>query len=95
VIVNDNTTDETIAPVGRMTDSRMRLVNRSKPNGVGLALQDGYRAATGWYILSMDRDFMEILPQLRPLFRAVADGHNGAHREPFLARIDPGQLFVI
>jgi SAM-dependent methyltransferase len=78
VIVNDNSTDETAAVVGRMTDSRIRLVNRSKPNGVGRALKDGYRAATGRYILSMDCDFIEILPQLRPLFRAVANGHDGA-----------------
>jgi glycosyltransferase involved in cell wall biosynthesis/2-polyprenyl-3-methyl-5-hydroxy-6-metoxy-1,4-benzoquinol methylase len=78
VIVNDNSTDETAAIVGRMTDSRIRLVNRSKPNGVGRALKDGYRAATGRYILSMDCDFIEILPQLRPLFRAVANGHDGA-----------------
>ena len=78
VIVNDNSTDKTAAVVGRITDSRVRLLDRSMPNGVGRALKDGYRAATGRYILSMDCDFIEILPQLRPLFRAVANGHDGA-----------------
>jgi dolichol-phosphate mannosyltransferase len=80
VIVNDNSTDETAEVVGRLAASepRIRLVNRSKPNGVGLALKDGYRAATGKYILSMDCDFVEILPQFRSLFRAVAEGHDGA-----------------
>jgi hypothetical protein len=78
VVVNDNSTDETAAVVRRITDSRVRLVNRSKPKGVGRALKDGYQAATGRFILSMDCDFVEILPQLRPLFRAVADGHDGA-----------------
>ncbi|HEY2646193.1 MAG TPA: glycosyltransferase, partial [Candidatus Acidoferrales bacterium] len=80
IIVNDNSTDET-AEVGRrlaMTEPRVRLVNRSKPNGVGLALRDGYRAATGKYILSMDCDFVKILPQLRSMFRVIAEGHDGA-----------------
>jgi glycosyltransferase involved in cell wall biosynthesis len=80
VIVNDNSTDDTAAVVGRLmaSDSRVRLVNRLQPCGVGRALADGYRAATGRYILSMDCDFIEILPQLRGLFRAVAEGHDGA-----------------
>ncbi len=80
IIVNDNSTDNTAEEVARAAqcDPRVRLVNRSMPNGVGLALKDGYRAATGKYILSMDCDFVHILPQLRGLFRVVAEGHDGA-----------------
>jgi dolichol-phosphate mannosyltransferase len=80
IIVNDNSTDETAAVVERISasEARVRLINRNKPNGVGLALRDGYRAATGRYILSMDCDFVEILPQFRNIFRAVAEGHDGA-----------------
>lgn len=80
VIVNDNSTDATAEIVTRLArpNPRVRLVNRSKPNGVGLALRDGYREATGRYILSMDCDFVEILPQLRGLFGAVAQGRDGA-----------------
>lgn len=80
IIVNDNSVDDTAEVVGRVaaSDTRVRLINRSKPNGVGLALRDGYRAATGQYILSMDCDFVEILPQFRGLFRVIADGHDGA-----------------
>lgn len=80
IIVNDNSTDATGDVVRGLerTEPRVRLVNRSKPNGVGLALRDGYRAATGKYILSMDCDFVDILPQLRNLFRIVAEGHDGA-----------------
>jgi len=80
IIVNDNSNDGTAEVVERLatSDARVRLINRSKPNGVGLALRDGYRAATGQYILSMDCDFVEILPQFRGLFRVIAEGHDGA-----------------
>jgi dolichol-phosphate mannosyltransferase len=80
IIVNDNSTDETASVIQTLAaaDPRIHLLNRSKPNGVGLALRDGYRAATGRYILSMDADFGEILPELRGLFRVVAEGHDGA-----------------
>lgn len=80
VVVNDNSVDETAAVVETLAkaDSRVRLINRTMPNGVGRALRDGYRAATGRYILSMDCDFIEILPELRGLFDAVANGHEGA-----------------
>ncbi len=80
IVVNDNSTDETANAVKTIAkaDPRVRLVNRTMPNGVGRALKDGYRAATGRYILSMDSDFIEILPELRALFDAVADGREGA-----------------
>jgi SAM-dependent methyltransferase len=80
IIVNDSSIDGTAEVADRLAarEPRVRLINRSKPNGVGLALKDGFRAATGRYILSMDCDFVEILPQFRSLFRAVAEGHDGA-----------------
>jgi SAM-dependent methyltransferase len=80
VIVNDGSTDDTEAILCELSaaDSRIRPVNRSAPNGVGLSLRDGYRAATGRYILSMDCDFVDLLPQLRGLFQAIAEGHDGA-----------------
>jgi glycosyltransferase involved in cell wall biosynthesis len=45
---------------------------------VGRALREGYRAATGRYILTMDCDFVHILPEFRDLFDAVARGKDGA-----------------
>jgi glycosyltransferase involved in cell wall biosynthesis len=80
VIVNDGSTDETQTILDELSaaDRRIRPVNRSAPNGVGLSLRDGYRAATGRYILSMDCDFADLLPQLRGLFQAIAEGHDGA-----------------
>lgn len=80
LVVNDNSADNT-AEVARQLaacDSRIKLVDRKPPNGVGRALQDGFAAATGKYILSMDCDFVRIVPNLRDLFDAIAEGHEGA-----------------
>jgi len=80
IIVNDNSLDRTAEVTLEMArlDPRVKLVNRSLPNGVGLALRDGYAAASGRYILSMDCDFLHILPEFRDLFDAVARGRDGA-----------------
>jgi SAM-dependent methyltransferase len=80
LIVNDNSTDRT-AEVARevsQREPRVKVINRTPPNGVGHALRDGYAAATGAYILTMDGDFVEILPEFRDLFDAVAAGYEGA-----------------
>jgi SAM-dependent methyltransferase len=80
VIVNDNSTDGT-AEVARQVaerEPRVKVLNRKPPNGVGRALREGYAAASGRYILTMDCDFVHILPEFRDLFDAVADGYDGA-----------------
>ena len=49
---------------------RIKPVIRTPPNGVGRAIADGYRAATGRYVLSMDCDFQHLLPDYaRPVRR--------------------------
>ena len=80
LIVNDNSTDHTAEvaeEVGRL-EPRVKILNRKPPNGVGRALREGYAAASGSYILTMDCDFVEILPELRDLFDAVSEGYDGA-----------------
>jgi len=61
---DDNSTDATAAVIRRLAavDPRVKPIFRSPPNGVGLAIADGYRAATGQYVLSMDSDFQHLLP---------------------------------
>ena len=80
IIVDDNSTDSTAAVVAEATaaEPRVRLIRRSPPNGVGRALRDGYAAATGRYILTMDCDFVLLVPELRDLFDRVAAGREGA-----------------
>jgi SAM-dependent methyltransferase len=74
--VDDNSRDGTAAVIARHAerDPRIRPVYRKPPNGVGRAITDGYRAATGEWILSMDCDFQHLLPEVRDLFDAAAGG---------------------
>ncbi|HJZ74854.1 MAG TPA: glycosyltransferase [Vicinamibacterales bacterium] len=76
VLVDDNSTDGTrqVLEALAATDGRIRPVIRTPPGGVGLALRDGMRAATGKYILIMDCDFLQILPELRQMFDSAAEG---------------------
>jgi SAM-dependent methyltransferase len=80
LIVNDNSSDGTAAVTREIArrDPRVKLIDREPPAGVGRALRDGYAAATGRYILSMDSDFAQIVPELRDLFDVIAAGHDGA-----------------
>jgi dolichol-phosphate mannosyltransferase len=80
IIVNDNSSDRTAAVTRALMakEPRLKLVDRTPPNGVGRALRDGYAAATGRYILSLDADFVYVLPEFRDLFDAIASGKDGA-----------------
>jgi SAM-dependent methyltransferase len=76
--VDDNSKDRTGAVIRRLAeeDPSIKPVFRSPPNGVGRAIADGYRVATGDYVLSMDCDFQHLLPELRELFDAAAEGYD-------------------
>jgi SAM-dependent methyltransferase len=76
--VDDNSTDGTRKVIERLAaeDPRIKPVFRQPPNGVGRAIQDGYRAATGRYVLSMDCDFQHLLPEVRDIFDAAAQGYD-------------------
>ena len=76
--VDDNSQDNTAAVIRRLADADplVKPVFRAPPNGVGRAITDGYRAATGRYVLSMDCDFQHLLPELRDMFDAAAGGYD-------------------
>ena len=77
VPVDDNSRDGTAAVLlaRAEADPRVRPVYRSPPNGVGRAIRDGYAAATGEWVLSMDCDFQHLLPEIRDMFDRAAEGH--------------------
>ena len=76
VLVDDNSTDGTRRVLEQLAEreSRVRPVIRTPPNGVGRALRDGLAHTTGRYVLLMDCDFLHLLPELREMFDAAADG---------------------
>ncbi len=76
IIVDDNSKDRTAEVTEKLArqDSRIKLVRRTMPNGVGRALRDGYAAVQGDFVLTMDCDFQHILPELTGLFDELAKG---------------------
>lgn len=78
ILVDDNSTDSTAEVIGKLAeeDTRIKPVFRLPPHGVGRALADGYRASAGRYVLSMDCDFQHLLPELRDLLDAAAEGYD-------------------
>ena len=80
ILVDDNSRDRTAEVIKRLAalEPRIKPVFRTPPNGVGRAITDGYRVATGKYILSMDCDFQHLLPEIRDLFDAAAAGYDVA-----------------
>lgn len=87
VVVDDNSADRTAAVAAALagTEPRVKLVKRGPPPGVGRALRDGYAAAAGKYILTIDCDFVNIAPEFKGLFDAVAAGYDGAIGSRFSA----------
>ncbi len=76
IIIDDNSEDNTVRIAEQIAekDDRIRVIRRMPPNGVGLALSEGIASAKGDYILLMDADFKDIIPELRDLFDVVAEG---------------------
>lgn len=78
ILVDDNSRDNT-KEVIRNLALQYPMINpvfRTPPNGVGRAIMDGYKQASGKYILSMDCDFQHLLPELRDMFDAAVRGHD-------------------
>lgn len=78
VLVDDNSKDGTRKVIGDLANAnpRVKPVYRTPPNGVGRAIADGLRAATGDYVLSLDCDFQHLLPEVRDMFDAAAEGYD-------------------
>jgi hypothetical protein len=78
ILVDDNSQDRTAEVIRRLANEAplIKPIFRTPPKGVGRAIADGYRVTTGRYVLSMDCDFQHLLPELRDLFDAAAQGDN-------------------
>lgn len=80
ILVDDNSQDGTAEVLSELAESNplVKPIFRRPPNGVGRALADGYKAATGQYVLTMDCDFVHLLPELRDLFEVADAGFDVA-----------------
>jgi dolichol-phosphate mannosyltransferase len=78
ILVDDNSTDNTSEVIQRlaMENKKIKLIYRTPPNGVGLAIRDGFKKAKGEYILSMDCDFQHLLPDLKEIFDEAVKGYD-------------------
>lgn len=56
LIVDDGSTDDTIAAIERHTDPRLRLIRTPANAGIAAARNTGFAAATGTYIAALDHD---------------------------------------
>jgi dolichol-phosphate mannosyltransferase len=76
--VDDSSTDRTREVMAALAtkDARIKPLHSSPPNGVGRAVSDGLRAATGRYVLTIDCDFQHLLPEFRDLFDGAAEGYD-------------------
>ncbi len=76
--VDDNSIDGTATMIRSLASQNPRIkpIFRSPPNGVGRAIADGLKAASGSYVLTMDCDFQHLLPEMRELFDAAVNGYD-------------------
>ena len=56
IIVNDNSTDDSLSIINSFNDKRIKLINLDKKNGVSNARNKGVEISTGDYICFLDSD---------------------------------------
>jgi hypothetical protein len=76
--VDDNSTDNTKNILVKLAkkDSRVKPIYRKPPRGVGRALREGYAKSEAPYILSLDCDFHQLLPEITDIFDAASKGYD-------------------
>jgi glycosyltransferase involved in cell wall biosynthesis len=103
IVVDDASNDQTARIVSDLArgNSKIKLVQRKPPCGVGRALRSGFAniSPNAEYVLTMDSDFVENIPQVRALLDTIekekCDGVIGSRfvrggkivRYPFMKRL--------
>ena len=67
ILVNDNSTDNTIKVLEKLKNKikELRIVNRKTNPGVGYAIREGLSKAKGDVIITMDGDLSHDLPRFQ------------------------------
>jgi dolichol-phosphate mannosyltransferase len=77
IIINDASTDDTEKAVKDMIkfDSRVKLINRRPPSGVGRAIREGLKKVSKDtdYVFTFDADFIRNIPDLDDFFSKIKD----------------------
>jgi SAM-dependent methyltransferase len=86
--IDGNSSDGTAAEMRRLAakHSFIKPIFRTPPNGIGLALADGFAAASGRYVMTMDCDIRQLLPEMRDMFDAAAEGYDVVFASRFSRR---------
>jgi SAM-dependent methyltransferase len=86
--LDGNSSDGTAAEMRRLAAKYpvVKPIFRAPPNGIGLALVDGFAAATGRYVMTMDCDIKQLLPEMREMFDAAAMGYDVVFASRFSRR---------
>ena len=78
ILVNDGSSDGTATVMAELAkkNERVKPLHHSPPNGLGRALAEGLSHAGGRYVLTMDCDFSDLLPEFRDLFDCAVEGYD-------------------
>src|SRR5215468_9404297 len=102
IVVDDGSTDETDAVLGRLAaaDARLRVLRLPQRSGQTAALRAGFRAARGALIATLDADLQCPPAELPSLLTALADadlacGIRAKRHDPLARRIASGMSNLV
>ena len=82
IVVDDGSTDKTVAILETIDDPRVRVIQHSQNQGKGAAIRTGITAATGDYVGIQDADLeydpADLVRLLVPLIQGLADALYGS-----------------
>lgn len=92
IVVDDGSTDGSVAVVQNFTDPRIKLICHEVNRGVSPARNTGVDAASGEWVIFLDSDD-ELLPgALATMRRRTSDVGNEIKSVRFMCRLDSGEL---
>jgi len=88
IVVDDASTDTTAFLVEKLMNAhkKLKLIKRMPPCGVGRALKEGIASVSAHtsYILTMDSDFVDSIPEVRRLINEMEKGCDGVIGSRFI-----------
>lgn len=89
VIVNDSSTDNTRSvaeSLQKKHGSKIKIINRTPPNGVGYALRDGIKNVSdkAEWVMTMDADFLNNIEDIQKFIDKAKKGYDGVIGSRFI-----------